>query len=258
MPAFAPDADDGFERSSFARLADVEAANFWFRSRNRLIVWAIGRYFPTASSMFEIGCGTGFVLSGIRAARPEISLSGSDIFVEGLAFARQRVPDATLFQMDARSIPFAGEYDIIGAFDVLEHIDDDDAALDEIHRACKAGGGVVLTVPAHPWLWSASDVYAHHKRRYRRGELEAKLRRAGFDVIRSTGFTLVLLPLLAGLRRTQRDVATFDPMSGLQLNRAINAGLESMLAIERAWLRAGVSLPMGSSRLVVARKRNQP
>src|SRR5690242_10178465 len=93
--AFSPDlavSGSGFKAEHFARLAQLEASNFWFRSRNRLLIWALCRYFPDAASLFEIGCGTGFVLAGLRAAFPALKLSGSEIFSEGLAYAEGRLP----------------------------------------------------------------------------------------------------------------------------------------------------------------------
>src|ERR1044071_3359814 len=83
--AFAPDLaleSEGFEANYFQRLADQEAGNFWFRSRNRLVIWALKHYFPEARNFLEIGCGTGFVLQGISAALPTLVLSGSEIFCE--------------------------------------------------------------------------------------------------------------------------------------------------------------------------------
>lgn len=143
-PAFAPEllaGNDGFKADFFASLAEVEAGNFWFESRNCLLTWALSSYFPNTKTFFEIGCGTGFVLSGIRREFQDIKLFGSDIFTEGLAYAKERVPDAEFFQMDARNIPFKNEFDVIGAFDVLEHIEEDESALFNIFRAVKSGGG---------------------------------------------------------------------------------------------------------------------
>ena len=64
--------------------------------------------------------------------------------------------------MDARRIPFEDEFDVIGAFDVLEHIKEDEQVLVQMHRAVKSGGGIMLTVPQHMFLWSEQDVQAHH------------------------------------------------------------------------------------------------
>ena len=142
--SFSPELSDSnecFNPEAFKRLFKVETRNFWFESRNQLLTWALGKYFPKAGNFFEIGCGTGFVLSGIWREFPQIKLFGSDIFTEGLAYAKERVIEATFFQMDARNIPFENEFDVIGAFDVLEHIEEDEIALSNIFRAVKSGGG---------------------------------------------------------------------------------------------------------------------
>lgn len=96
-------------------------------------------------------------------------------------------------------------FDVVGAFDLIEHIADDEVALRAIHRAVRDGGGVVIAVPQHPWLWSQTDVIAHHVRRYRRGELEDKIRRAGFRVAFSGSFTCLLLPLMVTGRMLARQ-----------------------------------------------------
>jgi len=134
-----PEHPGGFRPEYFADLAVLEAHNFWFRARNRLVIWALRKYFAGARSLLEIGCGTGFVLSGIAAEFPALKLSGSEIHSSGLRFAAQRVPNSSFFQMDARHIPFSEEFDVIGAFDVLEHVEEDEDVLAGMYRAaCKA------------------------------------------------------------------------------------------------------------------------
>ena len=120
--AFAPElatSAAGFHEEFFDGLAGLEAESFWFRARNELIAWALERYVPEARTFFEVGCGTGFVLSGIRARDRTLELVGSEIFSTGLAIAAGRVPSATFYQMDARAIPFREEFDAIGAFDEI-------------------------------------------------------------------------------------------------------------------------------------------
>ena len=125
-PSLAPD-NTGFRVEYFEELARLEADNFWFRARNDLIVWALAAVpSRTARSFLEIGCGTGFVLRGIHDADPSTELSGSEIFSAGLAFAAARVPSASFSRWMPGAIPFRDEFDVIGAFDVLEHIEDDD------------------------------------------------------------------------------------------------------------------------------------
>src|SRR5439155_11421755 len=141
--AYAPELankSEGFEVDYFRQLAELEPGNFWFRSRNQLIVWALKRYFPQAESLLEIGRGTGFVLSGIKQALPGLSLTGSEVFSAGLTFAAQRLPGVELFQMDARRIPFTEEFDVIGAFDVLEHVKEDSEVLSQMYQATRKRG----------------------------------------------------------------------------------------------------------------------
>ena len=144
--------------------------------RNALIQWALGNYFPNAESFFEIGCGTGYVLAGIRENFPRMRLVGSDIFTDGLVFAKARLPGVELYQMDARRIFFECEFDVVGAFDVLEHLVEDESALAQMFNAARPGGGLLVTVPQQRYLWSASDQFAMHQRRYSRAELRAKVR----------------------------------------------------------------------------------
>ncbi len=256
--AFAPELaaqNDGFNPELFERYAAVEAGHFWFVGRNSVLKDCMKKHFPDAKNILEIGCGTGFVLSNTRNIYPDAGLSGSDIFTEGLAYAKQRVPSATLFQMDACHIPFKSEFDLIGSFDVLEHIDDDSAALSQIFQACKPGGGVVLTVPQHRWLWSCTDDYAHHKRRYTRKELCDRVTQAGFEVAYVSSFVCLLLPLMLVSRLLQKSDAAADQMdAGFKIGKLTNKLLSAVMSVERALIQVGVTFPLGGSLLLVARK----
>lgn len=254
---FAPDAaqsSDGYDPALYPEIAALEDRNFWFQARNRLIVHAIAKYCPRISSLLEIGCGTGQVLRAAGVAFPTIRVSGSELFIEGLKFARERVPSAHLMQMDATRIPFTDEFDAIGAFDVIEHIRDDRRVLAQIHLALKPGGVAFLTVPQHTWLWSHQDEIAHHQRRYRRGELEKKVRESGFEILHSTSFVTILLPLLilSRLAIRRRD---HDPLHEMRIGSTVNRALGAALGLEFQLLRTGICLPLGGSRLVVAVKR---
>ncbi|HYW09256.1 MAG TPA: class I SAM-dependent methyltransferase [Longimicrobium sp.] len=253
--AFAPEwGDDGYEARFFAALAEAEPGHFWFEARNRLIAQLVGAHFPSAASFLEIGCGTGFVLAGLRRAFPAMSLTGSELFPEGLTHARSRVPDAQLFQMDARAIPFDAEFEAAGAFDVLEHVDDDARVLAEMRRAVRPGGGIILTVPQHPWLWSALDDIAHHQRRYTRRGLLDLVRGAGFTVERATSFVSTLLPAMVLARLRKRRAAQVDPMAELRIAPGLNRALAAVLDAERVMIGRGISFPAGGSLVVVARR----
>lgn len=245
----------GFEPEYFSVLAGLEAGNFWFRARNELILWALRTYKPDAQSFLEVGCGTGFVLSGVAKAYPEIALSGSEIFLAGLSHAAERVPSARFMQMDARHVPFENEFDVIGAFDVLEHIAEDETVLAQLHRALKPGGVLLLTVPQHAWLWSPSDDYARHERRYSAKEIHQKLDASGFGIMRSTSFVSLLLPLMLASRwRSNSQQTQYNPEDEFRMSPMLNGMLYRIMSVERRLIQAGLNFPAGGSRLILAQK----
>jgi SAM-dependent methyltransferase len=253
----------GFDPAIFAVLAAVEERHFWFAPRARLIAGLVDKFLPDARSVLEIGCGTGFVLAALARTRAWQRIAGTDYHREGLAFARGRLgPAAELWQADARFVPVRDAFDVVGLFDVIEHIADDGAVLTAAHRALTARGGIVVAVPQHPWLWSRVDEAAGHVRRYRRGELEQKLAAHGFRVVFSTSYTTTLLPLMVASRvLSGRKVppaggpATRAWQFELAQRRTVNALLRAPLELEAELALRGVSLPFGGSRIVVAKKQ---
>lgn len=254
-PEFAFAGGGGFKPEYFEPLIQLEASSFWFQVRNEIILHALGSYKPDATSFLEIGCGTGYVLSGIAQARPQMSLSGSELYLAALPYARARLPDATCMQMDARRIPFSEEFDALGAFDVLEHIEEDVLVLTELHRACKPGGVLILTVPQHPWLWCFQDEHACHVRRYSRREIESKVTSAGWEIRRSTSFVTLLLPLMAFSRFFQRVKRTTpNPEAEFQISALTNRLMCGVMRMEHKGIKAGLNYRWGGSRLIVAEK----
>ena len=255
---FAPeiaDTVDGFDPKLFDRLSELEAAYFWFVVRSELIVGLANRFFPDARRFLEIGCGNGAVLRALVGSRRWERLVGSELHPSGLAYARKRLPgEVELVQMDARDIPGVGIFDLTGAFDVIEHIAEDEGVLRGLRAAMQTGGGTIITVPQHPWLWSRADEIAHHQRRYRRGELEAKLRRNGFQVLFSSSFTALLLPFMAASRFASRGKKQdTNDFKEFRLNRHVNDAFTAFLRAEVRLTLAGWKWPVGGSRIVVAR-----
>ena len=255
--AFAPALarhSDGFSADFFPSLFQLESGHFWFATRNRIILWGLQKYLPQTRTFFEVGCGTGFVISSLARALPSLQLSASEILVTGLNFAAGRAPRAEMFQMDARSIPFDSEFDAIGAFDVIEHIEEDDVVLREIWRALKPGGGVLLTVPQHPFLWSPLDDVSFHKRRYTSLELGARLRQAGFEVLHMTSFVSLLLPLMLLSRmqyKIQNHKSSFDE---LRISPAMSRLFSVVSRLEEWLIKRDISLPAGGSLFAIARR----
>jgi SAM-dependent methyltransferase len=259
-PALARGSED-YPIDLYDRLCRLEENHFWFRARNRIILRAFRRHvaWQTRPRVLEIGCGTGYVLQGL-AAENHYELTGLEAHIAGLRHARLRLPSIEFVQADARNLPYESAFDAVGAFDVIEHIVEDDAVLASVGRALKPGGIFIVTVPQHMWLWSSTDERAMHKRRYTRRELSTRLRAAGFDMLRCTSFVTVLLPVMYASRLTKRRrpmPASKTDCYELEISRAANAVCSAAMRIDEALIGMGLSLPGGGSLLAVARKNNR-
>jgi SAM-dependent methyltransferase len=264
IPCYAPEvalsyAD--YPSEGFDVTAAVEARSFWCRSRIRIIRSVIAQYADRSRTldMLDIGCGIGGMVGGLQSLG-RLNLTGSEIYLSGLKYARSRLPEASFIQLDATKIPFTDAFDIVGAFDVLEHIDDDETVMTSVRDALRPGGLFLITVPQYPWMWSHLDDIVHHKRRYTRGELRRKLRGAGFEVLRTTSFVSLLFPpmvlsrFLSRARPRQADT-TKEFESEVNLPGPLNSAFDVMMRVDEALIAMGLSLPMGGSLLAVARKR---
>ncbi len=246
-------ASGGYDARHFARLFGLEDRSFWFRGRGDLITWALDRYFPDARSHLEIGCGNGYMLNRTRRVHPDWRLVGTELYDEGLDKARLRMPEGVeLRRLDATRLPYDEEFDTAGAYDVIEHIDLAGVVLDGLYRAVRPGGGLIVTVPQHRWLWSEADVAAHHVKRYTRGELYGELTAAGFRVEHVTSFVSLLLPAMVASRLAGRGAGNVEDELGMPA--PLNAMAYAVMRAEAALVRAGLSLPAGGSLLAVARK----
>jgi SAM-dependent methyltransferase len=257
VPVFAPEIADGHVGDAEYRLkdlSDAESKHFWFVARSRLIEWAIAQYFPSCRSLLDLGCGAGGVLAALRPRLAGIHIEGADALTSALGYATRRVADASFAQVDIGRLPYDREFDVVGAFDVIEHLDDDGRALEQMHRACTVGGGVIVTVPQHPFLWSAIDEYSCHRRRYTKGDLVRKLRAAGFAIERVTSFTTLLLPALLLVRARRQDAKTLDPSAELRIGSLANAIGHWAGRLERLTIQSGLSFPAGGSLLAIARR----
>lgn len=261
FPAFAPNLIsqcNGFTPGAHDELVIVEERCFWFRSRNKLLQDVLDCYFPSAQNLFEIGCGTGFVLSGFQNTKPQMRLVGAEIYLSGLRQAKLRLPRAELLQMDARKIPYMDEFDVVGAFDVLEHIEDDLGVLKEICKALKPDGGIILTVPQHQWLWSQVDQISCHKRRYSEHDLQGKVEAAGFRVLRISSFITLLLPLMVfsrwKYRSKTRQITRDDVLREFKIPSTLDAFFEKICDMERFLFNCGKSFSAGGALLCVGKK----
>jgi len=258
-PRVARDGAD-YPIEGFEVTAQVEARSFWCRSRNRILRSVLERFTDRSRTLdvLEVGCGIGGVIGALKDV-PHLRLTGSEIYINGLRYARAKLPDVEFIQLDATDIPFDRAFDVVGAFDVLEHIDRDRDAIAQVFRAVRPGGLFVVTVPQYAWMWSRLDEIVHHKRRYGRRDLVEKLTGAGFEIVYVSSFVTVLFPFMLlsrfgdRLRRPLRDEKA-EFVARVTLPPTLNRGFDAVMRIDEAALRAGVSLPFGGSLLAVARR----
>jgi SAM-dependent methyltransferase len=185
----------------YAIEAQVQRAHWWFTGRRRLLNGLLKSLQPeTDWRILEVGAGTGAnlpVLAGLgvrQVVACDSSMEAVDRSVDtGVTWARA----------DATRLPFgSSSFHLLLAADVIEHIDDDRAAVREFTRVLRPGGHLLLTVPAFPSLWGPQDIVAHHRRRYRRSPLLGLLRESGFTISASFHFNYLLFGAIWAARRT--------------------------------------------------------
>jgi SAM-dependent methyltransferase len=248
----------GYDPHYFPTLAAVERDHYWFRTRREVVRDVLGGAVPdlAARALFDIGCGSGGLLSFLGECG--VPLAGAcDVYPESLALVRRRVAAPLLLVDEGRFPPLGHGFTLLSLFDVLEHIDDDRGTLGRLYEILAPGGVLVLTVPAHPFLFDEMDEIAHHRRRYTRRELGDKLRGAGFEVLRLAHFMAPLVPLVA-LRWLGRlspwRVSSHERRNAeLSVVPVLNGLMRGLLRLERPLVRAGV-LPFGSSLIAVAER----
>lgn len=240
----------------YRRLAALEDEMGYFRALHAHVERVLQAGFAAgeAARVLDAGCGTGGLIRRLQARHPAWEWVGVDAEPLACQLARQRVAPGTRIELGRlEALPFpAAEFDAVVTADVLYHLRDDEQALHELARVLRPGGRLVVNLPAHRWLWSYHDVAVHGIRRYERGELRAKLRRAGFEPEVLTHWNALLLPLLA-LRRKLLP----PPGAGSDVQRypaVVEAGFGLAMRIEAAWLGRGGRLPFGSSLFAVAQK----
>jgi SAM-dependent methyltransferase len=253
----------GYDPAFFNKLDRVEDRHFWFRARKRAVgtvLRELGRGFRPGYTVLELGCGNGGMLSLLQQSCPGAHVFGMDLFREGLVHARHR-SNCPLVQGDVLQPPFSEALDLVGMFDVLEHIQDDASVLRSIRNMLAPGGAICITVPAHESLWSYFDVAARHARRYMFEDLAKKLTDAGFIVEYQTEFMSWIYPLVWLGRRLNRYRFRVGLSNNSELTEAdfrivpgVNRLLDRALAGEVEMIRNRRRISLGVSILAVGRK----
>jgi len=234
------------DRIVYDRMAAHDSTHWWYRARRDILADYLTRYgkLPGEARILEIGCGTGHnlpMLAGFGTVDAiEIDPAAREIASERLGKPVGAAPLPELPGIER------GAYDLIAVLDVVEHIEDDVAALAAMKSCLKPGGKILIAVPAHQWMWSAHDVVNHHHRRYSKGTLVSAIEKAGLRPRKLTYFNSLLFPLAAAARiagrLTGRDDSDDSPPP-VPLNKAFEAifRLERHL-VGRAPMTPGVSI----------------
>ncbi len=229
---------------------EEDRRHWWFRGRLAVIVAVVRRLVPAAGArLLELGCGSGNVLEALSPFGKTVGMETEPVLV---AAARRAGLDVRHGALPGDLPVESGWADVVLLLDVLEHLDDEGAALATARRALRGGGRLVVTVPAYAWLWGPHDVVLGHRRRYTRGRLAEVVAGAGFTVERCSYFNTVLFPALAAVRLVKRLVG--DRRHDLvrppePLNELLARGFSLEAAIVPR-----ISLPFGASLLLVARR----
>lgn len=241
------------ERAVYQQMAELDDRHWWYRARREILAELIHREAqpPAKARILEIGCGTGHNLAMLGAFG---RVEGLELDDEARAIAEKRLGRKV---MSSPLPELAGvrdrHYDLIGAFDVIEHIDDDRSALASIAAKLRPGGKFVMTVPAHQWMWSAHDTVNHHKRRYSKRSLRQLVEQSPMKLLKIGYFNSLLFPLAVAERAASKLRGKED--ADVKLPPApLNAALEKVFAGER-YLVGRLPLPPGLSLFAVASAR---
>ncbi len=238
------------ERVVYRQMAELDQRHWWYRARRAVLADLIRREAmpPPNGRILEIGCGTGHNLEMLssfgKVDAVELDEEARTVAEKRLGRAVMNAPLPELAGIGAR------RYDLIAALDVIEHIDDDAAAIETIAAKLKLGGKFVMTVPAHQWMWSAHDVINHHKRRYSKSGLSRLIEASPLRLSKIGYFNSFLFPLAVAERGASKlrgkDSADVKLPPSL-----VNTTLESIFASERHFV-GRLPLPVGLSLFAVA------
>jgi SAM-dependent methyltransferase len=241
------------ERVVYDRMAELDGRHWWYRARRDILADLIARKIdlPADARILEVGCGTGHNLEMLqrfgRADGIEIDPAARDLAEQRLGRPIGSAPLPELTGVED------GAYDLVALLDVLEHVEEDQAALASIARKLKPGGKILITVPAHPWMWSAHDEVNHHKRRYTRKTLRKAIGDAGLKVEMLSWFNSLLFPLAAAARLAGRVTGNKDSDDKLP-PKPVNSLFETIFGWERYAL-GRLPLPPGVSLVAIVSRR---
>jgi 2-polyprenyl-3-methyl-5-hydroxy-6-metoxy-1,4-benzoquinol methylase len=241
------------DRVIYDRMAEHDATHWWYRARRDVLASVIRRKIalPAKARILEIGCGTGHNLAMLNGFG---DVDGIEIDDHSRGIAAKRLGR----EIGAAPLPeLTGvadhSYDMVAILDVLEHVEDDRAALKAIAQRLRPGGTILITVPQHPWMWSGHDAANHHFRRYTKATLRAAIADAGLQLTMLASFNSLLFPLAAAARLLAKMTGRQGSDDALP-PAPVNALFEKIFGLER-YLVGRVPMPPGVSLIAVVSAR---
>lgn len=232
----------------------IQKKHWWFVARKEIVLDAIHRYLPQkkAPKILDIGCGSGYMLNTLESIG---QVSGMDMSDDAIGFSKEIFSGEVKKGFLPANIPYPkNNFDIVVALDVIEHVDDDVAALVGIREHMTDGGKAIITVPASMLLWSEHDVVNEHKRRYTLEELKTKLLASGFVIEKISYFNTLLFPLVLVVR-TINNILRRNGESDMEMpNKVVNFILKNIFGFEKYILRVCNMRFFGVSLIAVVRK----
>ena len=232
----------------------IEQSHWWYTGRRKILANFVAdicrRVTDRRARILDVGCGTG---ANLLMLSQYGDAEGVDISNDALAFCRERGLDQVKLGAGEKLPYDDGTFDLVTAFDVVEHMDDDLAGLREMRRVLRPGGRVLLFVPTFMFLWGVQDDVSNHRRRYRLPELRRVLEQAGFEIERTTYANITFFLPILFIRQLMR-VTGLKTESENNINvPALNGVLGRLLGAE-SWILKRMNIPFGVSGLCVARK----
>ena len=240
------------DRLTYDRMRLLQENHWWFRGRRSILTQLIGALeLPKPAQVLEVGCGPGGNLTMLRRFGDVVAMEPDE---ESRAYAADRMGVRVEAGFLPDDLPFAAEsFDLVCAFDVIEHVDQDAASVAALGRLVRPGGYLATTVPGQPWMWSRHDELHHHKRRYRMGDYRGLFDAAGLKIVTASYFNTLLFAPIAAIRALKMATGSTAADDDAMPPAPLNGLLAGLFGSELLWLKHA-PLPIGVSIVVIAQR----